>query len=111
MATSPSLSVSRFSAAANKAWVYGCCGAANTVWAGPASTTRPFFITSRWLANAHHPQIVADEHISQPIAALQLAQQIDDLRLHRHIQRAGRLIQHQQARLQARARAMAMRWR
>jgi hypothetical protein len=48
----------------------------------------------------HHPQIMADEDIADPIAALQIAQQLDDLHLNRHIQRAGRLIQHHQFRPQ-----------
>ncbi len=48
----------------------------------------------------HHPQIVADEQIPQLVIGLQLLQQIHDLRLHRHVQRAGRLIQHHEARFQ-----------
>ncbi|CUJ82633.1 Uncharacterised protein [Achromobacter sp. 2789STDY5608615] len=45
---------------------------------------------------AHHRQIVADEHIRQPELLLQIAHQVQDLRLHRHVQRRGRLVAHQE---------------
>ena len=48
----------------------------------------------------HHFQIVADEEISELVALLQIAQEIDDLRLHRHVERGGRLIQDQELRLE-----------
>ena len=47
---------------------------------------------------AHDSQIMADKKIRQVQLALQIAQQRKDLRLHRHIQRRGRLVQHQQPR-------------
>ncbi len=34
------------------------------------------------------------------MAPLQVAQQVDDLRLHRHVEGRGRLVQHHEARLQ-----------
>jgi hypothetical protein len=34
------------------------------------------------------------------VALLQVAQQVDDLRLHRHVERAGRLVEHDEPRLQ-----------
>lgn len=43
---------------------------------------------------------MADEQISQPVALLQRFQQRQDLRLHRFIQRRGRLVEDQQLRLQ-----------
>ena len=43
---------------------------------------------------------MADEQISELVAALQLAQEIDDLRLHRHVERRGRLIENQEFRLE-----------
>ena len=49
---------------------------------------------------ADHAEIVADEEICQAIALLQRAQEIDDLRLHRHVERRGRLVEHEKARLQ-----------
>ena len=49
---------------------------------------------------AHHAQIMADEEIGEAIAALQVAQQVHHLRLHRHVERGGRLVQHDEARLQ-----------
>ena len=47
-----------------------------------------------------HAQIVRDEHVGQVALALQLAQQIDHLRLEQHVERAGRLVQHDEIRLQ-----------
>ena len=48
----------------------------------------------------HNPQIMADEQIGQPPFPLQGAQKVDDLHLHRHVQRAGRLVQHHKLRAQ-----------
>src|SRR5262245_11196592 len=42
---------------------------------------------------AHDLQIVTDEKIGKLVAALQLAQKIDDLRLHRNVERRGRLVE------------------
>ena len=42
----------------------------------------------------HHFQIVADEQVGEIVPPLQLAQEIDDLRLHRHVERARRLVEH-----------------
>ena len=47
-----------------------------------------------------HREIVADEQIGQAELAPQFGEQIEDLRLHRHIQRAGRLVAHNDARAQ-----------
>ncbi len=48
----------------------------------------------------HHAQIVRDEQIGQPQLGLQVPQQIDDLCLHRNIQRGHRLVAHYEARMQ-----------
>ena len=40
----------------------------------------------------YHRKIVADEQVGQPQIAPQFRQQIEDLRLHRNIQSAGRFI-------------------
>ncbi len=48
----------------------------------------------------HDAQIMADEEISEAVIRLQPAQQIDDLRLHGPVERAGRFIQHDETRLQ-----------
>jgi len=39
-------------AASKSARVYPCCGAPNTVWAGPTSSTTPSFITTMSFASA-----------------------------------------------------------
>ena len=49
---------------------------------------------------AHQPQIVRDEEIGQAEALLQIEQQIDDLRLHRHVERRHRLVAHDERRLE-----------
>jgi hypothetical protein len=43
---------------------------------------------------------VADEEIGKLVPLLQVAQQVDDLGLHAHVERRGRLVEHDQARLQ-----------
>src|SRR6476646_8929909 len=49
---------------------------------------------------ANNLQVVADEQVSEHVAALELAQEIDDLCLHRHVERRGRLIEDQEFRLE-----------
>ena len=48
----------------------------------------------------HHRKIMSDEQIGQPHIALQILQQIDDLRLDGNIKRRDRLITHNKARAQ-----------
>ena len=48
----------------------------------------------------NHPQIVTDEQIAELMVGLQLLQQIDDLRLHRHVQGTGWFVQYHEARFQ-----------
>ena len=52
----------------------------------------------------HHRQVVADEQIGQAEPCLQVAHQVEDLRLHRHVQRRGGFVADQEFRL-ARQRA------
>ena len=47
----------------------------------------------------HHGEIVRDEQIGHPQLGLQCLEQIEDLRLHRHIEGRGRLVADQQFRL------------
>lgn len=46
----------------------------------------------------HHRQVVADKHERKPLFPPQRLQQIQDLALHRHVQRAGDLVAHQHPR-------------
>ena len=46
----------------------------------------------------HNRQVVGDEEVGEALLLLQILQQIDDLRLHRNIQRRDRLIAHHKAR-------------
>ena len=45
---------------------------------------------------SHQPQIVRDEQIGQLQLLLQVHQQIDDLRLHRHVERRDRFVEDQE---------------
>ena len=46
------------------------------------------------------PQIVRDEQIGQLQLLLQIHQQVDDLRLHRHVERRHRLVEDEERRIQ-----------
>src|SRR5712692_4975329 len=45
-------------------------------------------------------EVVADEEVGEAVTALQLSEEIHDLPLDRHVQRRGRLVEHDEARLQ-----------
>ena len=61
---------------------------------------------------AHDGEIVRDEEIGEPELALQVGQQVEHLRLDRHVERRDRLVGDQQLRARSiSARAIAMRWR
>ena len=47
----------------------------------------------------HHGQIVGDEQIRQPEAPLQILHDVQHLRLHRNIERRGRLVAHEELRV------------
>ncbi len=50
---------------------------------------------------SHHGQIVTDKEIGQAALALEPLQKLDDIRLHRNIERGDRLVGHQQFRFQS----------
>jgi len=47
---------------------------------------------------SHDRQIVRDEEIGQPQCRLKIDEKIENLRLHRNVQRANRLVAHEQPR-------------
>ena len=47
-----------------------------------------------------HAQVVGDEEVGQPELLLQIEQQIEDLGLHRDVERGDRLVGHDQARIE-----------
>ncbi|MCY1506847.1 hypothetical protein D9M68_411040 [compost metagenome] len=49
---------------------------------------------------AHHAQVVRDEEVGEAQLGLQIGQQVQHLRLDRHVERRHRLVGHQQARRQ-----------
>ena len=48
----------------------------------------------------HDREVVGDEQVGEPKLALQVLQQVDDLRLDRHVERRDRLVEDQQAGLE-----------
>ena len=74
-------------------------GRSNSSSVGAISTMRPRYITAD--ARRHvpdHRQVVADEEIGQLELVLQIAHQVQDLRLHRHVERRRRLVAHDELR-------------
>ena len=59
----------------------------------------------------HHRQIVGDEQVRQPELVLQVREQVEDLRLDRHVERRHRLVADDQPGRSARARATPIRCR
>ena len=84
--------------------VYGCCGRANTSSAGPCSTARPAYITITLCAGlGDDAQVVRDQDDADVEVALDLVDQLEDLGLHRHVERGRRLVGDQHRRGCARA--------
>ena len=82
----------------------GAAGARYSVSRGPSSTMRPRYITAtRSRDVAHDGQVVRDEQVGEPELALQVLQQVDDLRLDRDVERGDGLVEDEQARAAARA--------
>ena len=48
---------------------------------------------------AHDAEVVADEQVARRLRRLQVGQQVEDRRLHRHVERARRLVAHDDARV------------
>ena len=73
----------------------------------------PTYITAtRSLTCFTTRQVVGDEQIGQAEPVLQVEQQVEDLRLHRDVERRDRLVgDDQRSGSSASARAMPMRWR
>ena len=64
---------------------------------GPVSTMRPRYITATRVGEvAHHAEVVRDEQVGEPELVLQVGEQIQDLRLDRHVERRGGLVADQQ---------------
>ena len=65
----------------------------------PSSTTSPAYITATRRQTRRYAEVVADQHDGGAEIRVQLAQQVEDLRLDRHVQRGGRLVGDQQRRV------------
>ena len=79
--------------AASSARVYGCSAWRNSRSGEPRSTIRPSRITT---TSSHtmldDREVVADEQVGDAEVALQIGHQVEHLRLHRHVERADRLV-------------------
>ena len=49
---------------------------------------------------SHHAEVVADEEIGETAFLLQFVQEVEDLRLHRHVEGAGRLVEDDELRIE-----------
>ena len=68
-------------------------GARKIARAGPVSTTWPAYMTTTRVGDARDDaEIVRDQHQRHAELALQLGQQVQDLRLDGHVERGGRLV-------------------
>ena len=72
------------------------------IWSvSPISTTLPPRHHDDAVAErAHDFQVVADEEVGEAALPLQVAQEVDDLPLHGKIERGGRLVQHDEFRIE-----------
>ncbi len=81
-------------------------GRAKTSPSAPHSTTAPRYITEHVVGDvAHDLQVVRDEQIGDAQLLLQVHQQVQHLRLDRHVERRHRLVGDDQLRIAASARA------
>ena len=71
----------------------GASGRANRSFTGALSTTRPAYMTTTCSAfSATTPEVVRDEQDAHRQPLLELAQELQDLRLDGHVERGGRLV-------------------
>ena len=89
---------------ASRPRVYGCFGSANSARTGACSTIRPAYMTAtRSAISATTPRscVISSSAEAEPL--LQLAQQLEDLRLDRDVERGRRLVGDQRASARTRA--------
>ena len=83
--------------------MYGWAGRPKTASTGPSSTMRPAYITATRSARlGHDPEVVGDEDEPELLLEPQPVEQLEDLRLDDDVERGGRLVGHDHARLAAR---------
>ena len=88
-----------------RAGVRGVCGRQQDRAVGPAPRCGRRCITATSVGDVlDDADVVRDEQVGQAELALQLAQQVQDLRLHRDVERRGRLVADDQLRLRPPAR-------
>ena len=85
-------------------FVYGCCGRANTASTGPLSTIRPAYMTAiRSQVSASTARSWLIRISASPSSRAQPLEQLEDLRLHDHVERGRRLVGDHQRRAGRRA--------
>ena len=96
--------------AESSASVYGCFGRAYTSSAGPCSTIRPRYITAmRSLTWRTTARSCAMKRYASPSSSWRSPSRLMTCGLGRHVERAHRLVEHQELRRRARARARSRR--
>ena len=77
--------------------MYGCSGSANSACVSACSTILPAYITTTSCdVLGDHAEIVRDQQHAHAQIALQVGEQLEDLRLNGHVERGGRLVGDQQ---------------
>ena len=93
--------------------MYGCCGLAEELRARCHLDDLPEVHHGNPVAEElHHREVVGDEQAREAHVPLQVAEQVEDRRLHRDVQRRHRLVrdEHLGSRTSARARPTRCRW-
>ena len=92
---------SRPGMAASRSRVYCSCGLSNTSSVVAASTIRPRCMTQTWSAMTRTTarSCVMNRYVSSELG-LQVGEQAQDLRLHEHVERGDRLVEHDDLGLQ-----------
>ena len=81
--------------------MYCSLGLSNTSSVVAASTIAPRCITADVVGDdAHDREVVGDEQVGEPELGLQVGEQAQDLRLHEHVERRDRLVEHDDLGLQ-----------
>ena len=90
--------------------MYGWCGPSKTTSAGP-ELHQPPEVEHRDAVGevADDAEVVRDEEVGDVLARLQLDEQVEDRRLHRHVERRRRLVADDEARRSRRTRARSRR--
>ena len=89
----PAAALGRIGQRLEQVAAYGCCGRAKNSFASATSTIWPAYISAtRCAIPATTARSCVISSMRHPLLALQLLQQVEDLRLDRHVERRRRLV-------------------